>query len=149
MGLTARKPVFGVSDKARLKPVSIATETSQKDEILLDMILSNKRITKALIRLRVCAGWSAPLLFATLRRQVFLCQGPYITTQGIFYPSLGVEFQPHSQSKVVTLFSQIHVCFSQLKKVKKKKKKKKSFFFYFFKRSLLLMRNNDPYQNDT
>ena len=28
------------------------------------MILSNKRITKVLIRLRGCAGWSAPLLFA-------------------------------------------------------------------------------------
>ena len=28
------------------------------------MILSNKRIIKALIRLRGCAGWSEPLLFA-------------------------------------------------------------------------------------
>ena len=28
MGRDARKPVFGVSDKARLKPVSSATETS-------------------------------------------------------------------------------------------------------------------------
>ena len=28
------------------------------------MILSKKRITKVLIRLRGCAGWSAPLLFA-------------------------------------------------------------------------------------
>ena len=28
MGLVPRKPVFGVSDKARLKPVSPATETS-------------------------------------------------------------------------------------------------------------------------
>ena len=28
MGLFARKPVFKVSDKARLKPVSSATETS-------------------------------------------------------------------------------------------------------------------------
>ena len=28
MGLVARKPVFGVSDKVRLKPVSTATETS-------------------------------------------------------------------------------------------------------------------------
>ena len=28
MGCDARKPVFGVSDKARLKPVSLATETS-------------------------------------------------------------------------------------------------------------------------
>ena len=27
MGLVARKPVFGVSDKARLKPVSSATKT--------------------------------------------------------------------------------------------------------------------------
>ena len=30
----------------------------------LDMILSNKRIAKALIRLRGCAGWSAHVLFA-------------------------------------------------------------------------------------
>ena len=28
------------------------------------MILHNKRITKALIRLRGCVGWSVPLLFA-------------------------------------------------------------------------------------
>ena len=35
----------------------------------LDMILSNKWITKALIRPRGCAGWSAPVLFAYLRRQ--------------------------------------------------------------------------------
>ena len=41
------------------------------------MILSSKRITKSLIRLRGCAGWSAPLLFANLRRQVFLRRGPY------------------------------------------------------------------------
>ena len=40
------------------------------------MILYNKRITKALIRLRGCAGWSAPSLFANLRRQVFSRRGP-------------------------------------------------------------------------
>ena len=55
MNLIATKPVFRVSDIARLKPVSTTTETSQKIENLLvanlDMILSNKRITKALIRL--------------------------------------------------------------------------------------------------
>ena len=33
MGLVARKPVFGVSDKASFKPVSSTTETSQKIEI--------------------------------------------------------------------------------------------------------------------
>ena len=68
MGHVARKPVFGVSDKVRFKPVSSATETSCKIDILLvarlDMILSKKRITKALISLRGCAGWSAPVLFA-------------------------------------------------------------------------------------
>ena len=35
MGLEATKPVFGVSDKARLKPVSSATETNYKLENLL------------------------------------------------------------------------------------------------------------------
>ena len=34
------------------------------------MILSSKQITKALISLRECAGWSAPLLFANHRRPV-------------------------------------------------------------------------------
>ena len=30
------------------------------------MIISNKRITKVLIRLHLCTGWAAPLLFANL-----------------------------------------------------------------------------------
>ena len=37
----------------------------------LYMILSGKRLTKALIRLRGWAGWSVPVLFANPRRQVF------------------------------------------------------------------------------
>ena len=45
------------------------------------MILSNKQITKVLIRLCICAGWSAPLLFANPRRQVFSRQGPYVNVQ--------------------------------------------------------------------
>ena len=65
MGLVVRKPVFEVSDKARLKPVSTATETSWNIEIsliaILDIILSIKGITKALISL-----------------QVFSHRGPYI-----------------------------------------------------------------------
>ena len=59
MGLVARKPVFGVSNKMRLKPASSATETRFRNENLLvaslDMIVSNKRITKALMRRLVCA----------------------------------------------------------------------------------------------
>ena len=41
------------------------------------MVLSKKRIAKALIRLRGRAGWSAPVLFANTRRQVFSRRGPY------------------------------------------------------------------------
>ena len=58
MGLLLTKPVFGVSDKARFKPVSSATETSYKIENLLvaslHMIISNMLITKALISLWGC-----------------------------------------------------------------------------------------------
>ena len=45
------------------------------------MIHSNKHdkgITKALIRLRGCAGCSAPLLFAKPRRQVFLRRSQHL-----------------------------------------------------------------------
>ena len=82
MGLVARKPVFGVSDKVCFKPVSSAIEASWKFEISpvanLHMILSKKGITEALIRLRERAGWSAPVLFANPRRQIFSRQSPII-----------------------------------------------------------------------
>ena len=41
------------------------------------MVLCKKRITKALIRLCGCAGWSAPVLFANPRRHVFSRRAPY------------------------------------------------------------------------
>ena len=75
--------------QSEFQPVSSATETSLKIEILpvasLHMILSKKRITKVLIRLRGCAGWSAPLLLANPRRQVFLCHGP----DSLYYKQYG------------------------------------------------------------
>ena len=50
--------LFGVSDKARLKPVSSAIETSQKIELSpvasLDMILLKQQTTKVLISLSGC-----------------------------------------------------------------------------------------------
>ena len=74
MGLDTTKPVFGVSDNVGLKPVSSATETSQKINILLvaslDMILSKMRITKVLISLHRYAGLSAPLVFANSDNRV-------------------------------------------------------------------------------
>ena len=78
MGLVVRKPVFGVSNKASFKPVSSATETEIIHVASLDIIFSKKQITKALIRLRRCAAWSAPVLFTTPRRRVFSSLGPYI-----------------------------------------------------------------------
>ena len=45
------------------------------------MIFSNKRITKALIRLRGCADWSARVLFANHRRQIFLQSCMYLQTK--------------------------------------------------------------------
>ena len=63
-GLVARKPVYGVSEKASFKPVSTATETSQKIETSpkasLHMILFQKANNKgvdqtARMRRLVCA----------------------------------------------------------------------------------------------
>ena len=51
------------------------------------MILSKRRITKALISLRGCAGWSAPMLFANPRRQVG--RGPFYVK---LYPCLKQQF---------------------------------------------------------
>ena len=42
----------------------------------LDMTLSKKGKTKALMSLHGCAGWSVPLLFTNHRRQVFSRRGP-------------------------------------------------------------------------
>ena len=84
MSHITRKSVFGVSDQVRLKPACSATEASQCLEILdietRGIILSRKRTTKALIRLRGCAGWSAPLLFA-YGKTSFLMTGSYISCE--------------------------------------------------------------------
>ena len=65
----------GDSDKARHKPAYAATEASMRLEILVKetrhITLSRQQTTKVLIRLRGCAGWSAPLLFAYGIRHVF------------------------------------------------------------------------------
>ena len=92
LGLDATKPSFGVSDKARLKPDSSATETLNIEISPIassDMMRSNKRITKTLIRLRGCAGWSAPLLFANRRRQVFSRRDPFGIFENVFLFYIG------------------------------------------------------------
>ena len=74
----------GVSDQVRLKLVCSATETTMRLEILVtetrDMTQSRQRTTKALIRLRGCAGWSTPLLFAYYIRHFLMAWLIYIDT---------------------------------------------------------------------
>ena len=105
--LVATKPVFRVSVKARLKPVSSATKTNQNIEILLeaclDMVLFKKGMTKALISLLGCAAWSGPLVFANPRRQVFMCRGPYATVS----EQIGGEYYLYSEK--VLMFTRTNV----------------------------------------
>ena len=49
-------------------------------------MLSNKRVTKALIRLRGCVGWFVPLLFTNPRRQVFSRRGLIKSKQSVTGP---------------------------------------------------------------
>ena len=73
-----------VSDQVRLKLTCSATEASMRLEILVTetkvITLSRQRKTKALIRLRGCAGWSAPLLFAYDIQHIFSWPGSDIYT---------------------------------------------------------------------
>ena len=65
MSLVTRKPVFGFAIRLRLKPACSATGTSKNLKVVsVASIFSRQWTTKALIRLRIRAGWSASLLFA-------------------------------------------------------------------------------------
>ena len=76
--LTRQNLSSGVSDRVRLKPVFSATETNLKIKISpvasLETILSNKRITKAMISLHRLI--STFVVCKKPRRQVFSRRGP-------------------------------------------------------------------------
>ena len=64
LGFGTTEPVFGVSKKRDSNESPKLQRPARKLKFRLwQVILSNKRITKAMIRLRGCAGWSAPFLF--------------------------------------------------------------------------------------
>ena len=102
MGLVVRKTVFGGGgggggfDKECFKPVSSAKETSLKIEISpaasLHMILSKKQNKKALIRLRGCAGWSAPVLFTNPEDRVSRVEAHIIAV--FMIPAIVNELHP-------------------------------------------------------
>ena len=68
------------------------------------MILLDKRITKALISLRGCAGWSEPVLLANPQRQVLSRQGPYLICMCVFLETL-------NQCSRLKLYRRGHVSF--------------------------------------
>ena len=70
------------------------------------MILSKKRITKALIRLPRCAGWSAPVLLANPRRQVFSLPGPIIKRWYLGHAVVSID--PDKLADLDLHYSQVH-----------------------------------------
>ena len=75
LSLVMRKPVFGglQPGKTQNRPAQLQRLASLDilDLASICIIISKQRTTKALIRLRGCAVWSASLLFAYGIRQVF------------------------------------------------------------------------------
>ena len=97
-----KKPVFSSFRPARHKPACAATEASKSLEISAIesnyIILSKQRTTKALIRLRRCAGWSAPLLFAYDIRHIFSWRGSHVCCRyslELLPRDDSVEYQQH------------------------------------------------------
>ena len=70
----------------------LARKKQKKLVASLDMIHSKKQITKALIRLHGCTGWSAPLLLGNPEDRIFYVSMPiyycYINRQCIVFPSV-------------------------------------------------------------
>ena len=73
------------------------------------MILSNKRITKVLIRLLGCAHWSAPLLFANIKDRFSGIETHMVLTHLVLISSLVFQelfrfINPYSQLFLVSFW---------------------------------------------
>ena len=81
-------------------------------------------MTKELIRLRGCAGWSAPLLFANLRRQVFSRLGPNIVCYFVLRKStnLATRATPHRfEENIISQGQPAKICFPTFNHIQMKK----------------------------
>ena len=120
MGLDTTKLVFGISDKVRFKPACLATKTSKTTEnelvASLAMILSDKQITKALIRLRGCAGFSAPLLFANPRRQFSRAEAHISSDFSCISPSFNIPLNLNRNTLSVTINDSLVYLFSHFQR---------------------------------
>ena len=68
------------------------------------MILSSKQITKALISLRGCAGWSAPLMLATPPKTGFVATRPNYGHDVFGWKRKGLgNYEPIRKSKLPVL----------------------------------------------
>ena len=72
MALDATKLVLRVPNTCKVRLIEISLRAS------LDIIISNKRITKTLIRLYRCLGWSVPLLFTNPGRLFSCLEVPFV-----------------------------------------------------------------------
>ena len=75
-------------DTCRLRRVSAAPLLSFETPNDMQSVANNshrifKRLAKALIRLRVCAGWSEPLLVAYTTLLEISCRGSYFVIQSV------------------------------------------------------------------
>ena len=129
MGLDLRKSVSGISDNARHTPACSVTETSYNiehlHEAILDIILCRKQITKALIKLHGCTGWSVPLLYA--------CNNNMISIM-----PLRVSKYLETNMESVLKFWRYESCYLSLEFDSKHKCQNSewlsNFFYFFFKR---------------
>ena len=70
----------------------------------LDIILFKKRIIKALIGMRKCTGWSAPLLFASPQRQVFSRGGLYDPYIILYFAYVLTNFPEEKKTRITEVF---------------------------------------------
>ena len=130
MGLVTRKPCL-----VRLNPGLLCYQyCSSNIEILhganLYIILSDKQITKVLIRLHRCADWSVPLLLAFNKIRFFLQRGPLcystwaLTRENL---SSGVCEQQRRKSACTSAQSDQHFCNSLIGKYQIKTCYKRNF----------------------
>ena len=91
---------LGICDQVRLKLACSGTAASWSLETssiaTTDIILSRERITKMLIRLHGCAGWSVSLLF-TYDKQVLPWCGSYEKHNVVYVTSIYVLPNAHVQ----------------------------------------------------